>query len=106
VTGTPASTSGERAQHARVAARDHRGVLEPEVEQVAVQDQLVGAGSGVLEPAQKGALALARDRTQMDVAGEIGRSARHDVSHGRRSYSPLLADRHFAGAGAAFSFRS
>jgi hypothetical protein len=61
---------GERPQHASMASGNDRLVLEPEVEQIAVDDHLGSRLAGVREPAQEGALLFAGDCAQVGVADD------------------------------------
>ena len=62
----------DRAQHAHMAARDRPPVLEPEVEDVAVQDHVRGTSADVAQPVHEIGRARARFRPEVRVAHHIG----------------------------------
>jgi hypothetical protein len=60
-----------------VLAEDDRFVLEPEVEQVAVDEERGGVLGRVVQEAAEGALRLSRNGAQVDVGDDVGGLALH-----------------------------
>jgi hypothetical protein len=70
----------ERREHAEVSAVDDGAVLEPEVEEVARQEEAAGAFPDVLEKLDERALGFFRYATEMHVRCDVLR-----FRHGARS---------------------
>ena len=67
----------QRAQNPGVTARDDMTVLEPEIEQVPVDDQLARVRRGVLQPLDELVLPFTGDHTEVDITGEVDGTGRH-----------------------------
>ncbi len=68
---TPIDEIGERSEGSRVSAWNDRAVLEPEVEQIAVEDQFGRTVCGVLQPAHEHSLGLGSYGPEVNVAGQM-----------------------------------
>jgi acyl-CoA thioester hydrolase len=78
---------GERGEHPEVLPGDHGAVLEPEVEEVAVDEEPRGVPADPAEEVAEGALGALRDGAEVDVGDdEVG-----SLCHGAKVPGPRAA---------------
>ena len=80
----------ERGDGAKATPRDHRPPLEPEVEQVAVDDERRRAAGERAQKAQARALDLGRRRAEVQIGDDVAGGGQHALSLAdrRRLYKP------------------